>query len=123
MTLSIGDLLTLLLIVLAACGLVVAFRVRRAQSLAEFLLNGRQLPAWLAGCSLSATSLSSGAPLLLTGLLTGPGSIGGWLWWSGALGGLLTAAFFARLWRRTGVITDAELSELRYGGRPAALLR
>ncbi len=123
MTLSAGDLLAALLIVLVACGLVVAFRVRRAASLAEFLLNGRRLPAWLAGCSLSSTSLTSGAPLLLTGLLTGPGSIGGWLWWSGALGGLLTAAFFARPWRRTGVITDAELAELRYGGRPAALLR
>jgi len=123
MTLSAGDLVALFIVVAFAMALVVLFRFQAAHSLADFLLNGRQVPAWLAGCSISATSLSSGAPLLLTGLLIGPGAIGGWLWWSGALGGLLTAAFFARLWRRTGVITDAEFAELRYGGRPAALLR
>jgi Na+/proline symporter len=123
MSLSAGDLVLLLAVVGCATGLVVLFRAQAAHSLADFLLDGRQVPAWLAGCSISATSLTSGAPLLLTGLLIGPGAIGGWLWWSGALGGLLTAAFFARLWRRTGVITDAEFAELRYGGRPAALLR
>ncbi|MEO8029296.1 MAG: hypothetical protein ABI765_00535 [Gemmatimonadota bacterium] len=123
MTLERGDLLVLLVVVGIGSGLIFLFRARGPTSLAQFLLNGRQVPAWLAGCSLSATSLSSGAPLLLTGLLTGPGALGGWLWWFGAMGGLFTASFFARLWRRTAVVTDAEFAELRYGGRPAALLR
>jgi Na+/proline symporter len=123
MTLARGDLVMLLVVIAIASGLVIVFRAQHAGSLAQFLLAGRSVPAWLAGCSLAATSLASGAPLLLTGLLTGPGALGGWLWWFGAMGGLLTASFFARLWRRTGVITDAEFAELRYGGRPAALLR
>ncbi|MEP6474160.1 MAG: hypothetical protein ABJC74_10585, partial [Gemmatimonadota bacterium] len=108
MTLERGDLLVLLVVVGIGSGLIFLFRARGPTSLAQFLLNGRQVPAWLAGCSLSATSLSSGAPLLLTGLLTGPGALGGWLWWFGAMGGLFTASFFARLWRRTAVVTDAE---------------
>lgn len=123
MTLNFGDLLSVLVVVGIATLLVLLFRTRDATSLAQFLLAGRSVPAWLAGCSIASTSLASGAPLLLTGLLTGPGSLGGWLWWFGATGGLLTAAFFARLWRRTSVVTDVEFAELRYGGRPAALLR
>jgi SSS family solute:Na+ symporter len=123
MTLGPSDLLAIE--VLLAAGTVLAFlsRVRRPSTLAGYLLADRSLPGWLAGISTSATSIWNASPMLATGVLIWPAMVGGWLWWTGALGGLLTAAFFARLWRRSAVLTDVELVELRYGGRTAALLR
>ena len=123
MTLAPSDLLAIALLLGAGTILAMVARVRRPATLASYLLADRALPAWLAGTSIAATSIWNASPLLTTGLLVRPATAGGWLWWSGALGGLLTAAFFARLWRRSAVLTDVELVELRYGGRTAALLR
>jgi solute:Na+ symporter, SSS family len=122
-TLGPSDLLPIAVLLGAGTLLALLARVRRPTTLAGYLLADRTLPAWLAGTSIAATGIWSASPLLTTGLLVRPATAGGWLWWSGALGGLLTAAFFARLWRRSAVLTDVELVELRYGGRTAALLR
>ncbi|HEX9704363.1 MAG TPA: sodium:solute symporter family protein [Gemmatimonadales bacterium] len=100
-----------------------AFTRRAGSSVAEYFVSGRALPWWLAGTSMVATTFAADTPLAVTGLVVKYGVAGNWLWWSLALSGILTVFFFARLWRRAGVLTDVELTELRYGGRPAALLR
>lgn len=123
MTLGPSDLIAIEVLLGAGTLLALLGRVRHPSNLAGYLLADRSLPGWLAGISMAATSIWNASPMLATGLLIWPAMVGGWLWWTGALGGLLTAAFFARLWRRSAVLTDVELVELRYGGRTAALLR
>ncbi len=78
---------------------------------------------WLAGTSMVATTFAADTPLAVTGLVASYGVAGNWLWWNMLLSNMLTVFFFARLWRRAGVVTDVELTELRYGGKPAAFLR
>ncbi|HET6361975.1 MAG TPA: hypothetical protein VFH11_07955, partial [Gemmatimonadota bacterium] len=98
--------------------------VRRAgSSTAEFFVSGRNLPWWLAGTSMVATSFSVDTPLLVTGFVRTQGIQGNWIWWCFAIGGVFSAFVFAQLWRRTEVMTDVELAQLRYSGRPAAALR
>jgi len=98
--------------------------VRRAgSSTQEFFVSGRNLPWWLAGTSMVATSFSVDTPLFITGLVRARGIQGNWLWWCFAMGGMLAAFVFAQLWRRSEVVTDVELAQLRYAGRPAAVLR
>jgi Na+/proline symporter len=98
--------------------------VRRAgSSTAEFFVSGRNLPWWLAGTSMVATSFSVDTPLLITGFVRTQGIQGNWIWWCFAIGGVFSAFVFAQLWRRTEVMTDVELTQLRYSGRPAAALR
>lgn len=92
-------------------------------SLVDFFVSGRSLPWWLAGTSMAATTFSVDTPLYVTGVVAGRGIAGNWEWWSFALSHLLLIYLFARLWRRAEVVTDAELTEIRYGGRPAAVLR
>ena len=96
---------------------------RASGSMEDFFVSGRRAPWWLAGTSLVATTFAADTPLVVTGLVFRYGIAGNWLWWSMALSGILTVFFFARLWRRAGVLTDMELTELRYAGRPAAILR
>ena len=89
----------------------------------EFFLSGRSMPGWLLGVSMVATTFSTDTPNLVTGLTRDHGIAGNWLWWAFLLTTLLTAFFFAQLWRRSGVTTDMEFYELRYSGKPAAFLR
>jgi len=96
---------------------------RAGKSTSEFFLSGRNLPWWLAGTSMVATTFAADTPLAVTELVATNGIAGNWLWWNMAFGGMLTVFFFARLWRRAGIMTDVELAELRYSGRPAAFLR
>ncbi|GAB4388506.1 MAG: Na+:solute symporter [Thermodesulfovibrionales bacterium] len=96
---------------------------RASASLSEFFLSGRNLPWWLAGTSMVATTFSSDTPLYVTGLVRGHGIYENWQWWCFILSGMLAVFFFARLWRRIGVLTDVELIELRYSGRSASVLR
>jgi Na+/proline symporter len=91
--------------------------------LADYFVSGRSLPWWLAGTSMVATTFAADTPLAVAGLVAKYGVAGNWLWWNGAISGILTVFFFSRLWRRAGVMTDVEFAELRYGGRPAAVLR
>ncbi|MFH1810859.1 MAG: sodium:solute symporter family protein [Pseudomonadota bacterium] len=101
-----------------------AWYARRAgQGVDTFFVGQRDLPWWLAGTSIVATTFAADTPLAVTGIVATGGIAGNWLWWSWAIAHLTSTFFFARLWRRSGVITDAEITELRYGGRPAAVLR
>ncbi len=99
------------------------FRKRAGRDLSSFFLSGRSLPWWIAGTSMVATTFAADTPLAVTGLVARHGLAGNWFWWSFALGGMLTVFLYARLWRRAEVLTDVELVELRYGGKPAAFLR
>ena len=89
----------------------------------EFFLSGRNLPWWLAGTSMVATTFAADTPLAVTELVARNGIAGNWLWWNFLFGGMLTVFFFARLWRRAGILTDVEFVEIRYTGKPAAFLR
>lgn len=96
---------------------------RGSRSMADFFVSGRSLPWWLAGTSMAATTFSIDTPLYVAGLVARQGVAGNWQWWSFGISHVILIYIFARLWRRAEVITDAELIEQRYGGRPAALLR
>jgi solute:Na+ symporter, SSS family len=99
------------------------YRNRAKSSVDEFFLSGRDAPWWLAGTSMVATTFAADTPLAITGMVATGGIAGNWLWWSFAAGGMLTVFFYARLWRRSGVMTDIEFAEIRYSGPPAAFLR
>ncbi len=92
-------------------------------SLADFFVSGRSLPWWLAGTSMAATTFSIDTPLVVAGLVATKGIAGNWLWWSFGFAHIVMIYIFARLWRRSEIITDAELTEMRYGGNTAAVLR
>ena len=93
------------------------------KSTTDFFLSGRELPWWLSGTSMVATTFGPGTPLLICGFIWSNGVFMNWWWWSFALSNVLTVVFFARLWRRAKVTTDVEFSELRYGGAAGAWLR
>ncbi len=99
------------------------YKARASKSTGEFFLSGRNVPWWLAGTSMVATTFAADTPLAVTGLVAKGGIAGNWLWWNFVAGGMLTVFFYARLWRRAGVMTDVEFAEIRYAGRPAAFLR
>jgi Na+/proline symporter len=100
-----------------------ALAKRAGRSLDEYFLSGRSLPWWLAGTSMVATTFAADTPLVVSGWVRDSGIWKNWLWWCFLATSMLGAFLFAPLWRRGGVMTKAELSELRYGGREAALLR
>lgn len=99
------------------------FSKKAGQSIKDFFVSGRSLPWWLAGTSMVATTFAADTPLAVTGLVAKHGVAGNWLWWNLVMSGLLTVFLYARLWHRSGVITDVEFTEIRYGGKPAAYLR
>jgi Na+/proline symporter len=96
---------------------------RASDSPSSFFLAGRNMPWWLLGVSMVATTFSADTPNLVTDLVRKNGVSGNWAWWAFLLTGMLTVFIYARLWRRSGVLTDMEFYELRYGGKPAAFLR
>ena len=104
-----------------AVGLYFARRARR--SMLDYFLSARSMPWWVAGTAMVATTFSADTPLAVTEMVAKNGIAGNWLWWSMLASGMLTVFFFAKLWRRAAVVTDVELAELRYSGRPAAFLR
>src|SRR5262247_533282 len=99
------------------------YKSRAGKDTGEFFLGGRNVPWWLAGTSMVATTFAADTPLAVTGMVARNGIAGNWLWWNFVASGMLTVFFFARLWRRSGVMTDIEFTELRYSGKPAAFLR
>src|SRR5260370_30946708 len=99
------------------------YKSRAVKSTVEFFLGGRNVPWWLAGTSMVATTFAADTPLAVTGMVARNGIAGNWLWWCFVASGMLTVFFYARLWRRSGVMTDVEFAEIRSPGKPAAFLR
>lgn len=104
-------------------GIAIYYARRAGANTDEFFGAGKNLPWWLAGTSMVATTFAADTPLAVTELVAQSGVAGNWLWWNMALGNMLTVFFFASLWRRSGVLTDVELVEIRYEGKAAAWLR
>src|ERR1039457_6118212 len=104
-------------------GIGLWFTKRGGESLDQYFLSGRQVPWWLAGAAMVATTFAADTPLVVTGLVATKGVAGNWLWWNFVMSGMLTVFFYGRLWRRARVLTDVELAEVRYSGRPAPVLR
>jgi solute:Na+ symporter, SSS family len=123
MHLVFSDWLIIVIYFVLSAGIGLAYTRKAGRSLADYFVSGRSLPWWLAGTSMVATTFAADTPLVVAGLVAKYGVAGNWLWWNGAFSGVLTVFFFSRLWRRAGVLTDVEFAELRYGGRPAAVLR
>lgn len=96
---------------------------KAGRSATDFFLSGRNMPWWLLGVSMVATTFSADTPNLVTDIVRKNGIAGNWAWWAFLLTGMLTVFVYARLWRRSGVNTDIEFYEIRYGGKPAAFLR
>ena len=96
---------------------------RAGRSTGDFFLTGRNLPWWIAGTSMVATTFAADTPLAITELVAQNGIAGNWFWFNMIFGSMLTVFFFARLWRRAGILTDCEFVAIRYSGRPAAFLR
>jgi SSS family solute:Na+ symporter len=96
---------------------------RAGTSTAEFFTSGRAAPWWLVGVSMVATTFSTDTPNLVTNLVRERGVANNWIWWAFLLTGMLTVFFYARLWRRSGVLTDLEFYEIRYAGKPARFVR
>ena len=99
------------------------YKNQAGKDISEFFLGGRSLPWYIAGISMVATTFAADTPLAVTELVAQNGIAGNWLWWNMLAGGMLTTFFFARYWRRANVLTDLELIEIRYSGKPAQFLR
>ncbi len=109
---------------LLVCFVPALFYGKRAgKSTSEFFVSGRAVPWWLAGLSMVATTFSSDTPNLVTDIVRRNGVAGNWVWWAFTLTGVATVFFYARLWRRSGVMTDLEFYELRYSGKSAGFVR
>src|SRR5437870_3354166 len=96
---------------------------RAGSSTAEFFTSGRAAPWWLLGVSMVATTFSTDTPNLVTNLVREKGVANNWAWWAFLLTGMATVFFYARMWRRSRVLTDLEFYEIRYAGREAGFLR
>src|SRR5512145_722608 len=112
------------LVCVAICFAPALFFGRRAsRNTSEFFVSGRAVPWWLAGLSMVATTFSSDTPNLVTDIVRRTGVAGNWVWWAFVLTGVMTVFFYARLWRRSGVLTDLEFYEIRYSGKAASVVR
>lgn len=123
MPLTSVDWLVIVGYLLANLLIGVYYRRRASGNTEEFFISGRDVSWWLAGTSMVATTFAADTPLLVTGLVARQGIAGNWIWWGSCVGGMLTVFFFARYWRRAEILTDVQLVEIRYGGKPAAFLR
>ncbi len=123
MNLSLLDWIVIAAYFLFNLGIGLYYARRASGSTSEFFLSGRNVPWWLAGTSMVATTFAADTPLAVTGFVARNGIAGNWLWWNFVMSGMLTVFLYARLWRRAGVMTDIEFAELRYSGKPAAFLR
>ncbi len=123
MQIGLVDLLIIFIYFLFVLIIGLKFSGRAGTSIEEYFVSGRSLPWWLAGTSMVATTFAADTPLAVTGLIANHGIAGNWLWWNMVMSGLLTVFFYSRLWHRSGVLTDVEFTEIRYGGKPAAILR
>lgn len=117
------DWVIIILYLIISLGIGFIMSKRAGKSTTSFFLSGRNLPWYIAGTSMVATTFAADTPLAVTELVAKNGIAGNWLWWNMVFGGMLTVFFFARLWRRAGILTDAEFVNIRYSGWPARFLR
>jgi len=110
-------------ILLVCFGPALFYRKRSGKNTSEFFASGRMVPWWLAGLSMVATTFSSDTPNLVTDIVRRNGVAGNWVWWAFTLTGVATVFFYARMWRRSEVLTDLEFYELRYSGKAAGVVR
>ncbi|MFC1537356.1 sodium:solute symporter family protein [Gemmatimonadota bacterium] len=118
-----SDWLSIIIFLTFSLLIGVAVARRAGANSSEFFLSGRNMPWWLLGVSMVATTFATDTPNLVTDLVRTHGVSGNWLWWSFLLTGMLTVFVYAKLWRRSGVLTDLEFYEIRYSGKAAAFLR
>lgn len=111
----------LYLIVTVVIGVFIARN--KSKNITDFFVAGRSLPWWLLGTSIAATWFATDAPLAVTALVRSKGIYANWLWWYLGTGIMMMVFFYAKYWRRAEILTDAELIELRYSGKPASVLR
>jgi solute:Na+ symporter, SSS family len=123
MHLSIEDWIIILLYFVVTLAIGLSFTRKSGTSLESYILGGRNLPWWVAGFSMVATTFAADTPLAVTELVATQGISGNWMWWNMLAGGMMTVFFFASFWRRAGVLTEPELITLRYSGKPARFLR
>jgi solute:Na+ symporter, SSS family len=123
MALTLTDWIVIAGYLLINLAIGIYYRRRAGGNTEEFFVSGRNVSWWLAGTSMVATTFAADTPLFVSGVIATQGIAGNWIWWTSCLGGMMTVFFFARYWRRAEVLTDVELTEMRYGGKPAAFLR
>lgn len=117
------DWIVVILYLLLTMALGLYLSKKASKSLEDFFVSGRSLPWWLAGTSMAATTFSIDTPLYICGVVASRGIAGNWEWWSFGIAHVVLIYIFAKLWRRSEVVTDAELIEVRYSGKTAAVLR
>ena len=117
------DLSVIALFMAVIIGISAYYTRAAGKDMRQFFLSGRNLPWYLAGTAMVATTFAADTPLAVTELVAKNGIAGNWLWWNMAFGGLLTVFFFSRMWRRSGILTDLEFTEFRYSGTAASFLR
>ncbi|MCX7716317.1 MAG: sodium:proline symporter, partial [Endomicrobia bacterium] len=96
---------------------------KATSDISSYFVSGRNLPWWLLGTSMVATTFAADTPLAVSGLVISQGIAGNWYWWAGVFSGMLGVFLYSHLWRRSEVITDTQFVELRYSGKSAAFLR
>ncbi len=121
--LHIIDIVVIVTFFLVIIGIAAYYSKSAGKSTRQFFLSGRNLPWYIAGTAMVATTFAADTPLAVTELVAKNGIAGNWLWWNMAIGATLTVFFFAKLWRRAEIMTDVEFVELRYSGKAAAVLR
>lgn len=117
------DWIIILAYFVVSIGIGIYMSKRAGRSTGDFFLSGRNLPWYIAGTSMVATTFAADTPLAITEMVADNGIAGNWLWWNMLFGGMLTVFFFSRLWRRAGILTDNEFVSIRYAGKPARFLR
>jgi Na+/proline symporter len=123
MRISYIDQFIIIAYLLISMGIGIYMSRKAGRSTGDFFLSGRKLPWFIAGTSMVATTFAADTPLAVTELVAKNGIAGNWLWWNMLFGGMLTVFFFARLWRRSDILTDAEFVSIRYSGYEARFLR
>lgn len=117
------DISVIVLFFMVIFGIAAYYTRFAGKDTGHFFLSGRDLPWYIAGTAMVATTFAADTPLAVTEMVAKNGIAGNWLWWNMAIGGILTVFFFAKLWRRSGIMTDVEFIEFRYSGKEAAVLR
>src|SRR5271163_1739195 len=123
MTFTLLDWSAIIAYLLITLLLGLYFRRSAGRSSEDYFVSGRTVSWWLAGTSMVATTFAADTPLLVAGLVYTQGISGNWIWWAFLPSGMMTVFLFARLWRRSGLMTDVQFAEMRYSGKPAAFLR